>query len=76
MYHCDTFDNSLHWRRLEKRSFRDRGFGCNVLMVRAFNCGLRIADCGLRIGEPYGHRRFLHFFRQIAYRGLGAARGL
>ncbi len=44
MYHGDTFDMCLHWRRLQKRTFWDRGFGCKVLMARPFNCGSRNAE--------------------------------
>jgi len=36
MYHCETFDMYLDSRHLQKRTFRDRGFGCKVLMARHY----------------------------------------
>ncbi len=63
MYHCDTFDMSLAWRRLWKHMgargaattdvVGQEDLGWMLLAGRALDCGrcarpLRIGDCGLR----------------------------
>ncbi len=48
MYHCDTFDTYFHWKQLQKRAFLDRDFGCKSLVMRTFNCGVRIGNRGGR----------------------------
>jgi len=59
---------ALATAKIPRRS-APRGFqtGSKMLMVRHFNCGLSMSAV---------IATFLHFFRQIAYRGLGTARGL
>ena len=42
--HCERFDKYLDSRYLQKLSFRDRDFGCKVLMTRPFNSGLGVED--------------------------------
>ena len=36
MYRCETFDMYLYWKQLWKRTYRDRDFGCKVLMARPY----------------------------------------
>jgi hypothetical protein len=43
MSHCETFDMYFRWKQLQKRAFLDRDFGCKILMVRYFNCGLSMS---------------------------------
>src|SRR5713226_7101559 len=42
--HCERFDKYLDSRYLQKLSFRDRDFGCKVLMTRPFNSGVGVED--------------------------------
>src|SRR5260370_35895888 len=64
MYHCDTFDMYLDSRYLQKRTFRDRGFGCKALSARHFRMkeecrmgGMAPVSHGLtRMGTKLGPR--------------------
>ncbi len=70
MSHSEKFDMCLHWRRLQKQTFRDRDFDCKVLMTRMY----RVARTARGLGPVL--LAGCAFFRQIAYRGLGTARWL
>jgi hypothetical protein len=53
--HCEKFDMYLHWRRLYKRTFRDRDFGCKVLMARPYRVK-EDAECRMRNYELWNSK--------------------